>query len=62
MSLYDMRNAYLPDGKWVGQFMDEDTAKAWLKKSGHDPAKCEISTRSPERKRRGETPPPPTGP
>lgn len=61
-SLYAIRNAYLPDGSWVGCFLDEDTAKSWLKKAGHDLAKCEISTRRPETKRRGETPPPPTGP
>jgi len=51
-SLYAIRNAYLPDGSWVGCFLDEDTAKSWLKKAGHDLAKCEISTRRPETMKR----------
>lgn len=51
-ALYSMRSVYLPDGSWVGQFIDTDTAKAWLKEKGYDVNECEISTRSPERKPR----------
>ena len=47
-------NAFLPDGTWVGMFMDAETARAWLKSQGHDAAKCEISKRRPERKHREE--------
>jgi len=44
-----LRNLYLPDGTWVGQFIDEDTAAAWAKKQGYNVAECEISTRKVER-------------
>lgn len=45
-----MRNLYLPNGEWAGQFIDEKTAKDWAKAKGYDLAKCEISTRKVERK------------
>lgn len=48
-SLYDLVNAFDGD-KWLGQFMDADTAKAWLKKKGYDISTIEISDRRPERK------------
>ena len=48
-SLYDLVNAFDGD-KWLGQFIDEDTAKAWLKKKGYDVSTIEISDRRPERK------------
>jgi len=51
-SLYELVNVWLPDGSWAGQFMDEATAKAWLKAKKFDLAKCEISKRGPERKPR----------
>lgn len=43
--LTSMRNLYLPDGSWAGQFMDEVTAVNWAKKQGHKLKDCEISTR-----------------
>lgn len=57
--LTDMRNLYLPDGSWVGQFMDEATAKAWAKSKGYKVSDCEISTRKVVRApREGEYPNP----
>jgi hypothetical protein len=50
--LYSLRNVWLPDGTWVGQFIDADTAKEWLKAKGYDPKECEISDRKIERKSR----------
>lgn len=47
-SLYDLVNVFSED-KWLGQFMDVDTAKLWLKKNGYDMSKVEISQRRPER-------------
>jgi hypothetical protein len=51
-TLYQLVNVFLPSGSWVGQFMNEDAAKAWLKSQGLKPDECEISRRSPERKPR----------
>lgn len=48
-SLGRMRNLYLPDGTWAGQFMDEATAKAWATKQGYKLSECEISTRKVDR-------------
>lgn len=48
-SLNKMRNLYLPDGSWAGQFMDEATAKAWATKNGYNLSECEISTRKVDR-------------
>ena len=50
-STYALRNVWLPDGTWVGQFIDADTAKEWLKSKGYDPKDCEISQRKVEFKR-----------
>ncbi len=47
--LYDLVNVFDGD-EWLGQFMDIDTAKAWIKKKGYDISKLEISQRRPERK------------
>ena len=48
-TLYDLVNVF--DGDvWLGQFLDIDTAKAWIKKNGYDISKLEISQRRPERK------------
>lgn len=44
-----LRNLFLPDGTWAGQFIDEETAAAWAKKQGYKLADCEISTRKVER-------------
>jgi hypothetical protein len=33
-ALYSLRSVWLPDGTWVGQFIDADTAKEWLRKNG----------------------------
>jgi hypothetical protein len=49
---YEMVSVYLPDGIWVGQFMNEQLAKDWLKSKGYKPAECEISTRRVDRKTR----------
>lgn len=49
--MYDtLRNLYLPDGTWAGQFIDEKTAREWAKSKGYDVSKCEISNRKVERK------------
>lgn len=48
---YALRNVWLPDGSWVGQFIDTDAAKAWLKSKGYDPKDCEISQRKVDWKR-----------
>jgi|Wag4MinimDraft_19_1082662.scaffolds.fasta_scaffold79680_2 hypothetical protein len=49
---YEMVSVYLPDGIWVGQFMNEQLAKDWLKSKGYKLAECEISTRRVDRKTR----------
>jgi predicted secreted protein len=49
---YEMVSVYLPDGMWVGQFMNEQLAKDWLKAKGYKLAECEISTRRVDRKTR----------
>jgi predicted secreted protein len=49
---YEMVSVYLPDGIWVGQFMNEQLAKDWLKAKGYKLAECEISTRRVDRKTR----------
>ena len=48
-TLYDLVNVFDGD-TWLGQFMDIDTAKAWIKKNGYDMSKLEISQRRQERK------------
>ena len=48
--LYKLVNAFDGTGKWLGMFMDEETAREWLKKSKYDLTKCEISNRKVERK------------
>jgi hypothetical protein len=48
-SLTSMRNLYLPDGTWAGQFIDGATAEAWAKKQGYKLSECEISTRKVDR-------------
>lgn len=48
-TLYDLVNVFDGD-RWLGQFLDIDTAKAWIKKNGYDISKLEISQRRPERK------------
>ena len=53
-TLYELVNVFLPDGSWAGQFMDEDTARSWVKSQGLKPDAVEISRRRPEFKRRGE--------
>jgi hypothetical protein len=47
--LTSMRNLYLPDGTWAGQFIDGATAEAWAKKQGYKISECEISTRKVDR-------------
>jgi predicted secreted protein len=49
---YEMVSVYLPDGIWVGQFMNEQLAKDWLKAKGYKLSECEISTRRVDRKTR----------
>lgn len=43
--MFNLRNLYLPDGTWVGQFIDADAAADWAKKNGFNPSDCEISDR-----------------
>ena len=46
MALYDLVNVFDNNSnKWLGQFMDEATAKEWLKKKGYDISEHEISKR-----------------
>ena len=47
--LYDLVNVFDGD-EWLGQFINADTAKAWIKKKGYDISKLEISQRRPEGK------------
>ncbi len=47
--LTSMRNLYLPDGTWAGQFIDKQTAEKWAKSQGYKLSKCEISTRKVDR-------------
>lgn len=51
-SLYSLVNLFLPDGKWVGQFMDKATAERWVKANGYKLDEVEISKRRPEIKPR----------
>jgi hypothetical protein len=46
--LYDLVNVFDEAGTWMGQFIDEDTARNWLKKHDLDSSKYEISKRRPE--------------
>jgi hypothetical protein len=46
--LYDLVNVFDEAGTWMGQFIDENTAKDWLKKHELDSSKYEISKRRPE--------------
>lgn len=49
---YKLVNVFLPDGTWAGQFMDEDTARSWLKSKGYKLDEVEISKRRVDRKTR----------
>jgi hypothetical protein len=49
--LYELVNIYDADGEWLGEFINEEVAKDWLKKKELDVSKYEISKRRPERKR-----------
>ena len=50
-SLYDLVNVFNEQGVWLGEFINEEVAKDWLKKHEFDATKCEISKRRPEIKR-----------
>jgi hypothetical protein len=50
--LHDLVNVYTLEGKWLGQFMDKETAVNWIKSNGYKLSDHEISTRRPERKLR----------
>ena len=50
-SLYDLVNVFNEQGEWLGEFINEEVAKDWLKKKGVDVSKYEISKRRPEIKR-----------
>ena len=50
--LYDLVNVFDEAGTWMGQFIDEDTARNWLKKHDLDSSKYEISKRRPEWERK----------
>lgn len=53
--LYSLVNLYdKQTNKWIGQFMDNDTAKLWIKKSGRKLDEFEISQRRPRPDRRPE--------
>jgi len=49
--VYKLVNVYDKDNKWYGQFIDEQTAKDWLKKKGYAVDQFEISNRKLEWKR-----------
>lgn len=51
-TLYDLVNVFDENGEWIGEFINEDIAKYWLKKYDYDLSKCEISKRRPEIKRK----------
>jgi hypothetical protein len=50
-SLYDLVNVFNEQGEWLGEFINEEVAKDWLKKKELDVTKYEISKRRPEVKR-----------
>ena len=50
-TLYDLVNVFDEQGVWLGEFINEEVAKDWLKKKELDLSKCEISKRRPEIKR-----------
>jgi hypothetical protein len=50
-TLYDLVNVFNPQGEWLGEFINEEVAKDWLKKKELDVSKYEISKRRPEIKR-----------
>lgn len=50
-SLYDLVNVFNAQGEWLGEFINEEVAKDWLKKKGLDVSTYEISKRRPEIKR-----------
>lgn len=50
-TLYDLVNVFDPEGKWLGEFINEAVAKDWLHKHKMDLATHEISKRRPEIKR-----------
>jgi len=50
-SLYDLVNVFNEQGEWLGEFINEEVAKDWLKKKGVDVSNYEISKRRPEIKR-----------
>lgn len=47
-ALYDLVNVFDEQGIWLGEFINEEVAKDWLKKHKLDLTKCEISKRRPE--------------
>lgn len=49
-SLYQLVNVYNSSKKWLGQFKNEATAKAWLKGQGLNEGDHEISRRRPDTK------------
>jgi len=50
-TLYDLVNVFDENNVWLGEFINEEVAKDWLKKKELDVSKYEISKRRPERKR-----------
>lgn len=50
-TLYDLVNVFNEQGEWLGEFINEEVAKDWLKKKELDVSKYEISKRRPEIKR-----------
>jgi len=50
-TLYDLVNVFNEQGEWLGEFINEEVAKDWLKKKGVDVSNYEISKRRPEIKR-----------
>jgi len=50
-SLYDLVNVFDEHNVWLGEFINEEVAKDWLKKKELDVSKYEISKRRPEIKR-----------
>jgi hypothetical protein len=50
-TLYDLVNVFDEQGTWLGEFINEEVAKEWLKKKELEVSKYEISKRRPEIKR-----------
>lgn len=51
MGLYELVNVFNADKKWLGQFINEQTAKDWIKKSGYDINTMTITRERPAWKR-----------